>query len=320
MTLTVLVTDRVSKRGLLPLKDDEQFNVVRARDRTAPKFLEAIGLADALIVRSATRVDEALLGTAARLKVVGRAGVGIDNIDVAAASRRGIAVVNAPSGNTIAAAELTMALMLSVMRKVTEADRSMREGRWDRAGFQGSELRGKTLGLVGAGRVGGEVAIRCQAFGMSVIVSDPYLSGERAAELGVDLVSLEEVISGADVISLHVPLNDETRGLIGKEALKSMKKHAYVINASRGGVIDETALARALEKGRIAGAALDVFDAEPLPEDSPLRTAPNLIMTPHLGASTREAQISVAREVALAVREILLDGDTSKAINAADLG
>ena len=146
------------------------------------------------------------------------------------------------------------------------------------------------------------------------------LSGERAAELGVDLVSLEEVISGADVISLHVPLNDEPRGLIGKEALKSMKKHAYVINASRGGVIDETALARALEKGRIAGAALDVFDAEPLPEDSPLRTAPNLIMTPHLGASTREAQISVAREVALAVREILLDGDTSKAINAADLG
>jgi len=319
MTFTVLATDRVSKRGLLPLKDDDRFVVVRAKDRAAPKFQAAIGRADALVVRSATKVDVAMLDLAPSLKVVGRAGVGVDNIDIAAATSRGIAVVNAPSGNTIAAAELTMALLLSLVRNVTKADRSIREGRWDRSSFEGSELRGKTLGLIGAGRVGGEVAIRCQAFGMSVIVYDPYLAETRAEELGVQLVSLDEVVEGADVISLHVPLNDETRGLIGGDAFEVMKKRVYLVNASRGGVIDEAALAVALHEGRVAGAALDVYDREPLPEDSPLRDAPNLILTPHLGASTREAQVSVAREVALAIRDVLVDRDLSAAVNAPDL-
>lgn len=301
------------------LKDDDRFKVIRARDALAPKFRAALGTADALIVRSATSVDADLIEEAGSLKVIGRAGVGVDNIDLAAASARRIAVFNAPGGSTVAATEMTMALMLSLARSLTEADRSVREGRWERASFQGTELRGKTLGLIGAGRIGGEVATRCQSFGMSVIVHDPYLSPERARQVGVDLVDLDQVISSADVISLHVPLTDETRGMIGEAAFDAMKKGVILINASRGGLIDESALAVALAEGRIGGAALDVYDVEPLPPDSPLRTAPNLILTPHLGAATREAQVSVALEVAGSVRDALLHGDLSGAVNADDL-
>jgi D-3-phosphoglycerate dehydrogenase len=315
----ILATDRVSKKGLAPLRDDDRFEVVMVKDSSTPEFASELKTAAGLIVRSATRVDAAMLEGAPDLKVVGRAGVGVDNIDVAAASERGVAVMNSPGGNTISASELTMALMLAVARRVTEADRSIREGRWERATLQGIELRGKTLGVIGAGRIGWEVAQRCRAFGMRVIVYDPYLALDRADELHPLLVSLDRLIESSDIITLHVPLNAETRGMIGTDALGRMKKGAFVINVSRGGVVDEDALALALTDGRIAGAGLDVYEQEPLSPDSPLLQAPNLVLTPHLGASTKEAQIQVALEVARNMRAALALGDLSAAINATDL-
>jgi D-3-phosphoglycerate dehydrogenase len=318
-TFRVVATDRVSKKGLAPLREDDRFEVVMVHDSSNPDFASELKTAAGLIVRSATRVDGAMLEGAPDLKVVGRAGVGVDNIDVAAASERGVAVMNAPGGNTISAAELTMALMLAVARRVTEADRSIREGRWERSSLQGVELRGKTLGVIGAGRIGWEVAQRCRAFGMDVIVYDPYLAAERIEELHPHLVSLQRLIEGSDVISLHVPLNAETRGLIGEEALGRMKKGAFVLNVSRGGVVDEAALARALHEGRIGGAGLDVYEHEPIGPDNPLLDAPNLVLTPHLGASTKEAQVQVALEVSRNMRSALVRGDLSSAVNATEL-
>lgn len=319
MTWVIVAADRVSKKGLLPLREDERFEVHRIHDSSSEEFHTKLPDAHGLIVRSGTRVDEELLDSAGNLRVIGRAGVGVDNIDVAAASSRGVAVFNAPGGNTIAAAELTMALMLSVVRRVTAADRSVRSGEWNRSRFQGVELRGRTLGLIGAGRIGKEVALRCQAFGMSVIAHDPYLTDDYAGSFGAKLVTLDEVIETADVISLHVPLNEETRHMIDGDTLGRMKKKAFLINASRGGVIVEEDLATALADGVIAGAALDVYEDEPLPGGSPLRGSPNLVLTPHLGASTKEAQVSVARDVAISVKMALTDGDVSTALNAADL-
>lgn len=319
MTFVVLATDRVSKKGLGPIEEDTRFELHSVDDSATEEFEEILPRAHALLVRSSTRVDSAMIGVAGALVVIGRAGVGIDNIDLEAATAAGVAVFNAPGGNTIAAAELTMALMLSVVRRVPSADRSVREGRWDRASFRGVELRGRTLGLIGAGRIGGEVARRCEAFGMEVMVYDPYIDEGRADELKVELTTFDDVIDNADVISLHVPLNDETRHLIDMDVLRRMKENAFVINASRGGVIVEADLAEALQTGVIAGAALDVYEEEPLSAGSPLREAPNLVLTPHLGASTYEAQVSVAREVALSVRSALLEGDVSGALNASDL-
>ena len=320
MSIKVLVTDRVSAEGLAPLTGDPRFAVVRVDDSTSSEFQEALASCEGLIVRSATTVDQGMLEQASALRAVGRAGVGVDNIDVAAATTRRIAVLNAPGGNTIAAAELTMGLILAMVRNVAAADRSVREGRWERASFVGAELKGKTLGLIGAGRIGGEVATRCQAFGMAVIAYDPYLTKARAEDLRIALVGLDEVIAQADVVSIHVPLNDETRNLVDASVLERMKVSSFLVNASRGGVIDEVALAAALKDGQISGAALDVFEHEPLPEDSHLRDAPNLVMTPHLGASTAEAQVAVAVEVAEGIREVLVSGDVSAAINADQLG
>ncbi len=319
MTHRVLVTDRVAISGLHPIVDDETFDVASVDDSKSDEFMSALSAADALIVRSATRVTRELIGHGAQLRAIGRAGVGVDNVDIVAASERGIAVFNAPGGNTIAAAELTMALLISVARKIPAAEASVRRGEWDRAAFKGVELRGKTLGLIGAGRIGGEVALRCQAFGMGVVVYDPYLTEERADELGVQLVTLGEVLDLGDFISIHVPLTDETRGICGWDALTRMKSTAFVVNASRGGVVDEVALAEALHAGEIAGAAVDVFVEEPLPADSPLREAPNLVLTPHLGASTAEAQVGVATEVAEKIKVLLTTGDSSDAINAGAL-
>ena len=315
----MLATDGVSTLGLAPLREDDRFDVVVIADSTRADFDEALSVASGLIVRSATKVREPMFERAPLLKVVGRAGVGVDNIDLNTASERGIAVMNAPAGNTVSAAELTMALILSAARWVPEADRSIREGKWERARLRGMELRGKMLGLIGAGRIGSEVAVRCRAFGMDVIAYDPFLSQERAHELRLNLVGLDDVLKNADVISLHVPLTDETRGLIAESSLEKMKNDALVVNASRGGVIDETALAAALVNGSIAGAALDVYETEPIPADSLLRDAPNLILTPHLGASTKEAQIHVAREVAEAIIAVLAHGDVSGAVNAAEI-
>ena len=320
MTHRVLVTDAVAVSGLGPLVDEETIELVSVDDSASEEFVSALRTADALIVRSATRVTRELLSLAPRLKAVGRAGVGVDNVDLPAASERGVAVFNAPGGNTIAAAELTIALLISVARKIPAAEASLRSGLWDRAAFKGVELRGKTLGLIGAGRIGSEVAVRCQAFEMDVITYDPYLSPARADELGVEMVSLDKVIERSDFVSIHVPLNDETRGLIAADALGRMKPTAFVVNASRGGVVDETALTKALHNGDIAGAALDVYESEPLAADSPLRDAPNLVLTPHLGASTAEAQVNVATEVAEKIRILIETGSLSDAVNASDLG
>lgn len=319
MSYSVLVADKVTRSGLYPLTEDPAFEVLSVDDSHSEEFEGVLANAEALIVRSATTVSRELISRAPKLSAVGRAGVGVDNIDIPAATEQGVAVFNAPGGNTIAAAELTMGLILSVARKIAAADASVRAGRWDRAAFKGVELRGKMLGLIGAGRIGGEVARLSRAFGMGVIAYDPYLTEERALDLGVPLVSLEEVLDNGDFISVHVPLTDETRGICGPNELKRVKSTAFVVNASRGGVVDEQALASALRSGDIAGAALDVYENEPLPEDSPLRGAPNLVLTPHVGASTGEAQVSVATEVARKIRDWLLEGDHSDALNGAEL-
>ena len=316
----VLVTDKVSASGLEPFRGDDGFELVQVDDSKDPAFAEALARAHGLVVRSATKVRRELLEGAPNLRVVGRAGVGVDNIDLEAATERGVAVLNAPAGNTVSAAELTLALILSMVRRVAEADNSVRRGEWARSRFKGVELRGRTLGLVGAGRIGSEVARRCRAFGMRVIAYDPYLTDERAADLGVERVELDGVIEGADVLSLHVPLTDDTRDMMDSGTLARMKKGSFLVNVARGGVVNEAALAEALREGHLAGAALDVFVNEPLEEGSPLRDAPNLVLTPHLGASTEEAQELVAGEIAAAVHDALAEGDLSRALNAPAIG
>jgi D-3-phosphoglycerate dehydrogenase len=314
----VLVTDKVSGGALGALTEDARFEVVQVDDSKDGKFTEALATAHGLIVRSATKVKADMLDRAPDLRVIGRAGVGVDNIDLVAATERGVAVLNAPAGNTVSAAELTMALILAMVRRVAEADAAMRKGVWSK--LQGVELRGRTLGLVGAGRIGGEVAKRCRAFGMDVLAYDPYLTDERVAELQVKRAELDDVLTQGDVISLHVPLTDATKDMIGEEALTRMKKGAFLVNVARGGVVDEAALAEALVSGHLAGAALDVFVKEPLEKESPLLGAPNILLTPHLGASTSEAQELVASEIAEAVRAALVDGDLSRALNAPAIG
>ena len=317
---TVLVTDKVSESGLAPLRADERFQIVKIDDSSDAAFAETLPEAHGLIVRSATKVRGDLLDNATSLRVIGRAGVGVDNIDLPGATERGIAVMNAPAGNTVSAAELTMALILSMVRRVAAADASVRSGEWARARFKGAELRGRTLGLVGAGRIGGEVAKRCRAFGMNVVAYDPYLTSERAAELRAEPAELSDVLARADVLSLHVPLTDATRTMINAEAIATMKRGAFLVNVARGGVVDEAALADALEAGHLAGAALDVYANEPLEDGSRLRGAPNLVLTPHLGASTAEAQELVATEIAETVRSALAEGDLSRALNAPAVG
>lgn len=313
---TVLVTDKVSESGLRALLDDDRFEVLKIDDSSDAAFAEALPRAHGLIVRSATKVRGDLLEAATSLRVIGRAGVGVDNIDLPGATAKGIAVINAPAGNTVSAAELTMALILSMVRRVPEADASVRAGEWARSRFKGAELRGRTLGLIGAGRIGGEVARRCRAFGMSVIAHDPYMSADRAKELGAKPVDLDTVIESADVLSLHVPMTESTKNMIDASVLARMKKGAYLVNVARGGVVDEAALAEALTSGHLAGAALDVYVNEPLEDDSVLRGTPNLVLTPHLGASTAEAQELVATEISEGVRAALADQDLSAALNA----
>ena len=319
-TYRILVADKIAREGLAPLSSDPRFELVERSGLKGEALAAAISEADAVLVRSATKITRESLARATHLKVIGRAGVGVDTIDVEAATEKGIAVMNAPAGNTISAAELAFALLLSLIRNIPAADRSMKDGQWDRSSFGGTELYRKTLGLVGAGRVGGEVARRARAFGMRVLAYDPFLSPDAAREMGAELAPLEQVLREADVISLHVPLTDKTRGMLGDAELALLKPSAVIINAARGGVIDEAALFRRLSEGKIAGAALDVFDPEPLPPDHPLRGLPNVVLTPHLGASTDEAQLNVAIEIAESVRAALLEGDFSHAVNAALVG
>jgi D-3-phosphoglycerate dehydrogenase / 2-oxoglutarate reductase len=272
---------------------------------------------DALVVRSQTRVDGELLAAGEpRLGVVGVASVGIDRIDVEAATRAGVMVVNAPTGNTIAAAEHTLALMLALLRHVPTADESVRAGEWERGRFTGRELRGKTLGIIGLGKIGKAVARRATGFEMRVLANDPYLTEEQAAEHGAKLVGLAELLHRADVITVHTPLTPETRGLIGRGQLEAAKPGAFVLNVARGGIVDERALADALASGHVAGAAVDVYSSEPMASDNPLRAAPNLVLTPHLGASTAEAQDRVGVEMAEQVVMALAGVTPPYAVNA----
>ena len=316
----VVIADPVLASGLAPLVDDPRFEVVERLGLKGDELAAALADADAVIVRSASRITREALERAEHLRVIGRAGVGVDNIDVEAATERGIAVLNAPSGNTVSAAELAFALLLALVRRVPTADRSMKEGHWDRKSLGGIELYGKILGLVGAGRIGATVAQRARAFGMKIIAFDPYLTAERADSLNIQLETLDGVLEKADIISLHVPMTNATRGLIGEAELQKMKRSALLVNAARGGVVDEAALYRALTENWISGAALDVFEKEPPPADHPLRSLPNIVLTPHLGAATIEAQENVALEIAEAVRAALVEGDLSRAVNAPAIG
>ena len=259
-------------------------------------LLRALREAEALIVRSQVRADAALIAAGPKLRIIGRAGVGIDNIDVGAAERAGIKVVNAPDGNTVAAAEHTMALLLALARHVPDGDRSVREGTWARSSLKGFELRGRYIGIIGLGRIGRAVAKRAAAFDMKVLGNDPRVSPQDAATVGVRLLPLDELLRQSDVVTLHTPALGKTP-LIGERELAVMKRSAVLINVARGSLVDESALASALKSGHIAGAAVDVFSLEP-PVDSPLLTAPNTVLTPHLGAQTSDAQVAVAQEVA----------------------
>ncbi|HKP76163.1 MAG TPA: hydroxyacid dehydrogenase, partial [Longimicrobiaceae bacterium] len=317
----VLVTDEVDPEGVAILRSQPRIEVVERPTRPAAEVLAEIGEYDAFIGRSATRVTGDLLRAGERLKVIGRAGVGVDNIDIPTATQLGIAVINAPGGNTVSVAELFFGVLLSLARHVTAADRSMRDGRWDRSRLGGIEVRGRTLGIVGLGRIGGEVARRARGFGMHIAAYDPYVADGRFEELGVERVQrLADLVERSDVLTVHTPLTPETTGMIGAGELARLPRGAFVLNLARGGIVAEDALVDALRAGKIAGAALDVFTVEPLPADHPLRTLPGVVLTPHLGASTSDAQRSVAIEACLAVRDALLTGDLSAAINAAGVG
>ncbi len=300
----VVVAEAIAEAGLAALAEHCEVDLAVGAGRT--ELAERLADAAGLIVRSATKVDGDLLAGAPDLKVVGRAGIGIDNIDVAAATEAGVLVVNAPDANTISAAEHTLALLLAQARRVAEADRSVRAGEWERARFQGVELHDKTLGVIGLGRIGTLVAERAQAFGMRVVAYDPYVAEDRVRRLNAEPVpDLAVLLAQADFVSIHLPLTRDTQGLLGPEAFAAMKDGIRIVNTSRGGIVDERALADAVRSGKVAGAALDVFAEEPLP-DSPLRDLPQVVLTPHLGASTREAQdkagVAVARAVAAALR------------------
>lgn len=310
----VLLADQIAPEGIRVLEEAAGIQVDERAGIDVSELEAAIGNYDALIVRSRTRVTAAILEAGQRLRVVGRAGVGLDNIDVDAAAKRGIAVLNAPAGNVVSAAELTMALMLSLVRHVPQAAASLKRGEWERNRFKGVELHGKTLGLIGAGRIGAEVAKRALAFGMQVIIHDPYLSDERARDIGAELVTFHELFRAADLVSIHTPLTEETRGLIGADQLAMMKPTAYLINAARGGVVDETALVEALQKGELAGAALDVFEEEPVAADNTLLRLDNVIAIAHLGAATHEAQTLSGIEICKAVRDALVTSDSRPAV------
>jgi D-3-phosphoglycerate dehydrogenase len=312
--LKIVVADDLPASALELLRAEAGWTV-DARSGRAPDALAADAAdADALLVRSATKVDRRLLEAAAKVRIVGRAGTGVDNIDVAAASARGILVVNAPGANSISVAEHACALMLSLARSVPAADRAMKDAKWEKKKFLGSELRAKTLGVAGLGRIGQEVAQRARAFGMRVVAHDPYISKEIAAGLGVDLMSLDEMCSSADYLTLHLPSTPETKHLFDDDRLAACKPGIRIINTARGELIDEGALRRAIEKGIVAAAALDVFESEP-PKDWSLAQLPQVIATPHIAASTEEAQELVGIETAATVRDFLRDGIVRNAVN-----
>ncbi len=311
--MKILVAEPLAREGVALLEARHQVDERPGLSRE--ELCSVVGDYEALLVRSQVKVDADLISAARRLVVVGRAGVGVDNVDLDAATRAGITVVNAPTGNTIAAAEHTLALLFALARRISEADASLRRGEWKRSRFTGVELRGKTLAIVGMGKIGQAIADRARALEMTILGVDPYVTPEQAALHGVELVALEAAISRADVLTVHVPLNRATRGLVGRETLARMKPGALLLNVARGGIVDEAAVADALREGRLGGAGIDVFEQEP-PTGSPLLDAPNTVLTPHLGASTEEAQILVAEEVADQVLDVLAGRPARYAVNA----
>jgi D-3-phosphoglycerate dehydrogenase len=312
--MRIIVADPISERGI-DLLTAAGWEVVRPTKETLDAELPA---ADALIVRSATRVTSAVLERATKLRVVGRAGVGVDNVDLDAATRRGVLVMNTPGGNAPSVAEHTLALMLAMARKIPALDSAMHAGRWEKSKGQGTELRGKTLGLVGLGRVGAEVARRARALEMRVLACDPFLTEDAARQAGVGLVSLDQLLAESDFLSLHTALVPETERIINAANLAKTKRGAYLVNTARGELVDEVALAEALRSGQLAGAGLDVFAVEP-PKDSPLVALPNLIATPHVAGSTAEAQEEVGTLIAQQVRDFLSDGVVRNAVNLPSL-
>ena len=317
----VMITDEVDPEGIALLRNHPAIEVVETPTLPPAKLLEVIGEYDALIGRSATRISRELLDAGTRLKVIGRAGVGVDNVDLERATELGIAVINAPGGNVVSVAELVFGVLVSLFRHVHIADRLMREGKWPRSQLGGLELRGRTLSIIGLGRIGGEVARRGKVFGMKLLAYDPYVSESRFEEVGVERAgSLDEALERADVVTLHVPLTDETLNMIGAEQLAKLQPGAIILNYARGGIIVEDALIEVLSENRILAAGIDVFAKEPLAPDHPIRSLPNILLTPHLGASTAEAQKSVSLEACAAVRDALVTGDLSSALNGAGVG
>jgi D-3-phosphoglycerate dehydrogenase len=314
-TFRVLLSDPLAPQGIDALRAYPRLQV-DLRPGLSPAELAAIVPPyHALIVRSATRVTRDVIDRAANLKVIGRAGVGVDNVDLDAATRRGIVVMNSPLGNSVTTAEHAISLMMALARHIPAADAALKSGRWERDRFVGTEVSNKTLGIIGLGNIGRIVADRALGLKMKVIGYDPMLTPEAAAKIGVEIVPLDELFARADFITLHVPLTDDTRALIGPSAIAKMKPGVRIINCARGGIIDEAALADALRSGRVAGAALDVFAEEPPPPGHPLLKFDNLIATPHLGAATGEAQVQVAVDIATQVAEFLLDGTVRNAVN-----
>ena len=317
MSIKVLISDKMDPRAADIFR--ERGIEVDERPGLTPDQLKAIiGDYHGLAIRSATKVTADLLEAADRLKVVGRAGIGVDNVDIPAASSRGVVVMNTPFGNSITTAEHAIALMFALARQLPEADASTQAGKWEKSRFMGVELTGKTLGLIGAGNIGSIVASRALGLKMKVVAFDPFLTPERAVEMGVEKVDLDTLLARADFITLHTPLTDETRGILSRDALANTKKGVRIINCARGGLIDEAALKDALDSGQVAGAALDVFETEPAKE-SPLFGTPGFISTPHLGASTKEAQVNVAIQVAEQLSDYLLNGAVSNALNMPSL-
>jgi D-3-phosphoglycerate dehydrogenase len=321
VTYRVLVTDDIDAEGVALLSAEPELVVDEMPTLPKDDLLARIADYDAIIGRSATRISAELLEKGRRLKVVGRAGVGVDNIALDTATSLGVAVINAPAGNTIAVAELFFGAVISLLRHIPRADSSMHAGRWDRSALLGSELKDKALGIVGLGRIGGEIATRARAFGMNVLAYDPYIARTRFEALRVqEMTSLDSLLEQSNVVTVHTPLTEETTGMIGRRELGRLPQRSIVVNMARGGIIDEEALIEALESNHLLGAVIDAYEKEPLAADHPLRKRPDVVLTPHIGASTTEAQRNVAVDVCIAVRDALLSGELSRSINVADVG
>ena len=315
MSFHVLVPDNVNQKAIDILREQEEIRVTAPGKMERADLLKAIADADAIIIRSGVTADAELIARAPQLQAIARAGVGVDNVDLAAASAKGIVVMNTPGGNTISTAEHAFGLMIALSRHIAQGHLSLLEGRWDRKAFTGVELKGKTLGIIGLGRIGQAIARRAQAFEMTVIAHDPYLPPAVAAAINVPLLDLAEVYATSDYLTLHALVTDDTRGMINAASIATMKDGARIINAARGALINSADLAGALASGKVAGAALDVYETEPPPADHPLIGLPNVLHTPHLAASTSDAQVTVAIEAAGLIVDYLLRGKTANVCN-----